>query len=244
MRYYKIILNKEFVGAISSNNFIKYQPVLECFLRSDEIAGEYVDFNCLLYRDTWMAPVTQQRDFIQASIVAISEEEYEVYIEAMKNNEEIHEETEEEDPTPVIPNINPNEEASIEFMKYSKTLEMSRDCKAAIENGFDLMLRGESHHFSLSTQDQLNLMALSTTLNMQDMIPYHADNEETKFYSAEEIKAIIDGAAAHKTYHTTYYNILKSYINSLDSIETIAAITYGIDVPTEFHNEVWQVITK
>ena len=35
---------------------------------------------------------------------------------------------------------------------------MSAICRETIENGFDLELRGEEHHFSLDTQDQLNLM--------------------------------------------------------------------------------------
>jgi predicted DNA-binding ArsR family transcriptional regulator len=46
----------------------------------------------------------------------------------------------------------------------------------------------------------------------------------------------------HKTYHTTYYNSLKNYINSLQTIEEIAAITYGIEIPDEYKSEVLKVI--
>jgi len=62
---------------------------------------------------------------------------------------------------------------------------MSYNCRKAIENGFDLILRGETHHFSLTTQDQLNLMNLDTTA---ELIPYHADGESYTYYTAEEIK--------------------------------------------------------
>lgn len=245
MKYYKIIQDKTFIGAVASDNFIKYQPALQCFLRSDEIAGEYVDFNCILYRDTWMKPITEQREFIQASIIAISEEEYNVYMEAMQNNEVIEDETEDEEPTPITPDVNPNDEASLRFIKESKINEMSYRCRQTIEEGFDLQLTdGQTHHFSLTTQDQLNLMALSTMINTQEMLPYHADNEQQKFYSVVEIKQIIDSANTHKNYHTTYYNTLKAYINSLDNIDVIAAITYGIQVPEEFQGEVWQVMVK
>jgi hypothetical protein len=60
---------------------------------------------------------------------------------------------------------------------------MSRTCRQTIEAGFDLVLRGETRHFSLTTQDQLNLMSLGTLVQTQDLIPYHADGEECEFYT-------------------------------------------------------------
>jgi len=39
---------------------------------------------------------------------------------------------------------------------------MSRACRQTIEAGFDLIIRGETKHFSLTTQDQLNLMSISS----------------------------------------------------------------------------------
>jgi hypothetical protein len=38
---------------------------------------------------------------------------------------------------------------------------MSYICRTTIESGIDLEMRGEIKHFSLTTQDQLNLMSLS-----------------------------------------------------------------------------------
>jgi predicted DNA-binding ArsR family transcriptional regulator len=55
---------------------------------------------------------------------------------------------------------------------------------------------------------------------------------------------IIDGAEAHKNYHMTYYNALKAYINSLENIEDIAAVTYGTAVPEEFQSEVWKTMIE
>ena len=243
MRYYKIIKDKEFIGPVSSDNFIKYQPALQCFLRSDELAGEYVDFNCLLYRDTWMRPITQQRNFIQASIIAISEEEYNVYIEAMKNNEVIEEETEEEEPTPVTPPpVNPYEETSLKYIQDSKITEMSYSCRKTIENGFDMEIRGETYHFSLTTQDQLNLMNLNLMAQTEELIPYHADGEECTFYTADEINQIIAAATNFKNYQTAYYNSLKAYINALDTIEAVHEITYGTPIPDEYKSDVLKIL--
>ena len=81
-------------------------------------------------------------------------------------------------------------------------------------------------------------------LQSQSMIPYHADGEEVMFYSAEEIQEIIDTANAFKIYHTTYYNSLKNYINSLETIEEIAAIEYGVDIPEEYQSDVLKALGR
>ena len=78
----------------------------------------------------------------------------------------------------------------------------------------------------------------------QSMIPYHADGEEVIFYTAEEIQDIIDSANAYKIYNTTYFNALKSYINSLNTIEEIAAIDYGIDIPEEYQTDVLKALGR
>jgi len=111
---------------------------------------------------------------------------------------------------------------------------MSRACNKTIENGFDIEIEGEVHHFSLDTQDQLNLITLSALTDTEEIIPYHADGEICKFYTAAEMKQIIAAATRFKIYQTTYYNALKAYINSLETIEEIGAITYGIEIPEEF----------
>jgi len=77
----------------------------------------------------------------------------------MEKNEVIADDTKEEESA----YVDPIDTASIDFIRSSKLTEMSYACRKAIEQGFDLILRGESHHFSLTTQDQLNLMNLDMT---------------------------------------------------------------------------------
>ena len=134
-------------------------------------------------------------------------------------------------------------EASLEYVRESKLNEMSRACRTTIEGGFDLDLGAETSHFSLDTQDQLNLITLSALADTQAQVPYHADGETCKFYSASQMKQIVAAATQFKIYHTTYYNALKNYINSLDSIEDIAAITYGIAIPDQYQSDVLKAIT-
>ena len=78
----------------------------------------------------------------------------------------------------------------------------------------------------------------------QTLIPYHADGEECVFYTNEEINEIVETATAFKIYHTTYYNALKTYINALETIEEIAAITYGVQIPDEYKSDVLKVLEQ
>jgi len=162
-------------------------------------------------------------------------------MEAIKQNEIIYDNTQYEEGENE-PENNPVEEVTIDFIRQSKLAEMSHECRKTIESGIDLELRGETQHFSLDTQDQLNLMSLSAMAQTQQMIPYHADGEVCIFYTADEINQIVSAATAHKVYHTTYYNALKTYINALETIEEISAITYGTPIPEEYKSEVLKVI--
>lgn len=242
MKYYKIILDNSFIGVVYSGNFIKETTTNHRLIYVDENRGQFVDCNGLLYRDYWMLPIIDtQYEYTNANIIEISEEEYNTIKQAIDHHEEIiiDDDDEEEEPIPIIPQEDPD--ITIEFVRESKLKEMSNECKKSIENGFDILLSdGGNHHFSLTTQDQLNLMALST--NTDDIIPYHADGESTKFFSAADIKAIIKGASDHKTYQTTYYNSLREYINSLSTIEEIAAITYGVAIPEEYKSDVLKIL--
>ena len=244
MKYYKIIKDNNFIGIASSTNIVRYQQRNHCFVSATEADGEFIECNGQLYHSGWLRPVPNNfpYPFEQVIIVEITEEEYNIYYSAIEHNEEIIEQEEEEiETTPTI-FIDPIEEVSVEFMKSSKIAEMSSTCRATIEAGFDLDIRGETRHFSLTMQDQLNLMNLSIMAQTQELIPYHADGEETTFYTNNEINMITQAATELKVYNTTYYNALKTYINSLETIEEISAITYGTPIPDEYKTDVLKTL--
>ena len=242
MEYYKIIYNNAVIGVASSKQFIRYSPVTNSLARCQKDQGQYITYKGGLYRDSWMKPIYTEIDCIEAEIISITEDEYNILFAALQTNEEI-EVQESEDIIPQEPEIiidNP----TIEFVRTSKINEMSYTCRQTIEAGFDLELRNEIHHFSLNTQDQLNLITLSAMAQTQSLIPYHADGEECIFYSNEEIDAIVETATAFKIYHTTYYNALKGYINALETIEEISAITYGTEIPDEYKSDVLRALEQ
>ena len=243
MKYYKIIKDNTFVGIITSNNFIRYQNANRMLMGANEETGDLVDYNNHLYRALWMKPMNSNinQHFEIADITEISQEEYNSFSDAIRANKQII--VEDKIQEYVQPTIKLNiEEQGIDFIRSSKLNEMSYACRKTIEAGFDLELRGETKHFSLATQDQLNLMSLGVMAQTQSLIPSHADGEECDFYTAEEINEIIDTANAFKIYHTTYYNALKGYINSLEIIEDIAAVTYGMEIPEEYQTNVLKAL--
>ena len=245
MKYYKIMQDNEFIGAVCSNDFVRYQQKHQCYIGTNEEYGEFVSYNGILYHSTWMKPIkTQDILYEEASLIAITEEQYNIFMEAIQTNTEISElePIVEIDEEPLPEQLSPADENTLEFVRTAKINQMSLACNRTITNGFDLALRGETKHFSLTAQDQINLMSLSLMAQTQSLIPYHADGEETTFYTNDEINTIVQTATELKIYNTTYYNSLKGYINSLETIEEISAITYGVSIPEEYKSEALKVL--
>ena len=237
MKYFKMILNDEIIGAISSDNFICYIPGCG-FMQTTEEYGEYVDYKHQLYRSTWMTAPTREKEFTEVVIMSIPEDEYKTYVKAFES-EQVNVLPIVREPITVVElPPDPNERASVEFLRTAKLKEISNMCHQTIEEGFDFEVKDEIKHFSLDTQDQLNLMMLSEMAQTEDEIPYHADGEECIFYTAEEILDIVSAANAFKIYHTTYHNALKAYVKSLDTTEELVAVEYGMEIPEEYKTEV------
>lgn len=243
MKYFKLVNNGLIIGIAISSDFMHYSELTDNYVGADEHTGEYVSYNGKFYRDGWMQPFIHKENYLEVSIVEIDEIEYEALYEAFKTEQVVEEAKEiEAEETEYVA---PVDTTSLDFVRTSKIREMSHTCNQLIEAGFDVELSDfKTHHFSLTTQDQLNLITLSTMAAQGiQQIPYHADGELCCFYSPSDINLIINGATAFKTYHTTYYNALKNYINHLNTVEEIAAITYGIELPLEYQSDVLKAIS-
>lgn len=244
MNYYKLINGETFVGIATSLDFRTYQKKHNILLACDEEQAQYVEAaDGGYYHASWMKPVTTESvTYSEVELIAIEKDEYDTLYAAIESGEEIvvEPDTPEEEPQP----SDPVEEVTVEYVKSAKVTEMSNTCNKVITNGFDVTLSdGESHHFSLTTQDQLNLITLSTMVESgESSIPYHADGELCKFYSAADIGTVISTATSFKTYHVSYFNALKAYIEALSTIEEIAAITYGVTIPEEYQSEVLKAL--
>lgn len=131
-------------------------------------------------------------------------------------------------------------------VKQRKIAAMSEACRAAIVAGFNVALSdGKGHHFSLTVEDQLNMNALFGLMaSGAEQVPYHADGEQCAYFSATDMSAVIQAATAHKTWHESYFNSLKTYINSKRTAATVDAIFYGIEIPEQYQSDVLQTLQE
>ena len=128
-----------------------------------------------------------------------------------------------------------NPEEVLATAKEAKIGEMSETCANTITAGVDF----NGYHYSLAIEDQLNMMDLVAMIQSgQATVPYHADGEDCRFYSAEEFMQLTDLATYHKLYHESYFNSLRGYINSMETVEEVNAVEYGIEIPVEYQTEV------
>lgn len=132
---------------------------------------------------------------------------------------------------------NPATEDIVALFKESKLNEMRTVCNRMIENGVDVQTSNsgeEKEHFSLDSHDQNNItnMFYSVIAGVQEY-PYHADGKECTTYTKEDIIAIYIAAQSAITYNTTYNNMLRALINRTEDANTLASITYGMELPED-----------
>lgn len=240
VNYYKLISGTNIVGIATSLEFRRFQKKNKIILICNEQSAQYVQYGDILYHDNWMLPITTDLyKYEVADIIQIEETEYNALKSALEVEDEIV--IEPETPVEAEPEItDPNTDITVDYIKNVKIVEMSNTCNKIITNGIDVQLSdGNTYHFSLTTQDQLNLITLSTLIAAgQTEIPYHADGELCRYYSVEDITIITETATAHKTYHVTYFNSLKAWVNAMNSIDDIAAVQYGATIPEEYQSDI------
>ena len=131
-------------------------------------------------------------------------------------------------------------EPDLEDVKTDLINQMSNECNKTILNGVDLLMPdGKTYHFSMQIEDQLKIQALALkAANGETVLPYHADGEPCRFFTVEEISALNQAMESLITFETTYFNSLKTYINSIENIDDLSAIKYGIAIPEKYQSEV------
>lgn len=243
MNYYKIIADRQFIGIANSFDLRRYQHKNKILLVCDESKAQYIQCNDNFYHAKWMLPInTNKIDYEIVDVIQIDETEYKAILDIIKAGKEVEilPEDEEIEELPIEEN-----DITVDYVRATKIKELSNKCKQIIINGFDLVLSdGATYHFSLTTQDQLNLITLAAMLDSgESEIPYHADGELCRFYTNADIENIIESATRFKTFHVSYFNSLKNYVNSLD-IDDVKNIDYGVEIPGDYQSEVLQSILK
>ena len=134
----------------------------------------------------------------------------------------------------------PTQEELLTYARASKRAEVSAACEQIIRKGITIKLSdGAVEHFSLTDHDQINLFGKQAQLAAGvEKLEYHADGQPCCYYSAEDMRMIIQAATFHVSYHTTYCNALNIWIAECQIADEVKTIFYGADVPEEYRSEV------
>ena len=104
-----------------------------------------------------------------------------------------------------------------------KKAELSTECEKTIVAGVDV---GDAH-YSLTIEDQANILALTPLAQAGNSVFYHQDGEMCREYSSDEFNEIVNVVTAHKTLQTTYCNLLMRQIEEMSDVEEVKAVEYG-----------------
>lgn len=132
------------------------------------------------------------------------------------------------EPEPYVP--------TLEEVQTAKINNFSNICSTAITTGVDVEIEEDVvEHFSYTEEDQVNLKEIFD-LAIQTNVPmyYHADGAGCKLYTVDQIIAIYTSATTNKMHHTTYFNQIRMYINSLETKEEVEAVEYGQELTGEY----------
>lgn len=130
------------------------------------------------------------------------------------------------------------EDNALSVIMTAKLSEISKVCNAVIVAGIDITFGDENVHFNLSIEDQSNINNLFRVVELGGTeFPYQPDGGVCRVYSASEIVQIYVAAQTLITSQTTYHNELKQYVQTLDNVEDISAIQYGMTLPEPYLTE-------
>lgn len=250
MTYYKLIQGDKVIGVCKVDALRRHQVKHNLLMYATPINAQYLEFKEKLYRDDWMDVLTTEEfQYEYAKIDEITEEEYGILKEMLDNEEEVGAEEAENllptpEPEPEVEETPDTDEITVDYVRELKIKELSLACNKAITAGFDIELSdGEQHHFSMTIQDQANLNAASMQiLNGESEVPYHADGEDYRTFSSEDMIAVIGAANQHKMRHLSYYGCLKSWVSSLVRIKSIQSVDYGDDIPKKYQTSLYKMI--
>ena len=203
---YKIIYNNKIIEVIENPKFIRFLAKGHVGITSKSDAqGILSENSSSIYRFDYSAQTIRQ-NIIDVEIEKISIEEFR-RLEYLLNSGK-----------------QPDADMSaLSIAKRNKISSLSEECNRQIISGISLVLSdNQIHQFKLTIEDQLN-SGITTFV-------YHSTGEPCKVFNKEDMYKIISSTRSHIQYHTTYFNLLKQYVNTLVTSEEVQNTYYGIDV--------------
>ena len=123
---------------------------------------------------------------------------------------------------------------TLDEVKQSKLDEISSACQNAIYSGVNATDTKGTEHFGLTIEDQTNLSALASAVAQgAASVPYHADGQLCREFTAAEFSAVYAAAKTHITKNTTLCNHLNVWIRRCTTAEEVSAISYTSALPDD-----------
>ena len=119
-----------------------------------------------------------------------------------------------------------------------KKSELSAECEKVIVAGVDV----GNAHYSLTIEDQANILALTPLAQAGNSVFYHQDGEMCREYSSDEFLAVVNAATVFKTLQTTYCNLLMRQVEAMTDAEEVRAVKYGVTELTGEFAERYEMI--
>lgn len=119
-----------------------------------------------------------------------------------------------------------------------KKSEISAECEKAIISGVDV---GDAH-YSLTIEDQANILALTPLAQAGNSVFYHSDSNMCCEYSPDEFLTVVNAATVFKTLQTTYCNLLMRQVETMTDADEVKAVEYGVTKLTGEFAERYEMI--
>lgn len=144
---------------------------------------------------------------------------------------------------PVIPEPVESEPyvPTLDEVKAVKKQEIALMYQVVKVSGIDIKLSTGTQHFTLSDEDVTFLMGKQIELSTGvSEVAYQDSDNHCIILSSEDMQTIITAALAFVDVQTTYRNNLYEWVDACENEEEVAAVTYGVDIPAEYQNEVYK----
>ena len=126
----------------------------------------------------------------------------------------------------------------VERIISQKKAELSAECEKTIVAGVDV---GDAH-YSLTIEDQANILALTPLAQAGNSVFYHSDSNMCCEYTSDEFLAVVNAATVFKTLQTTYCNLLMRQVDTMTNAEEVRAVKYGVTELTGEFAERYEMI--
>lgn len=200
MYYIKTVSQEQVVTFVMRPHYIKVSPSSSCYIESNEEEAQGIVLNSVPYSINNDNPISGVETAIVISQDDWDEDIQKKYADMQCNN-----------------------------AQQSKLAELSNACNTTINVGTQVQLSdGSTESFTYDLADQSNVSEMfNAVLLGATEYPYHANDDDCRMYSAQDITTIYVTLSSYKTAQTTYHNQLKQYVKALETADEVNAVVYG-----------------